>query len=188
MGSRFRLLFSIALGLCMPVALAQTATTTSSVTLRAGPDRSMPSVTSLLSNTSVNVVGCLANWSWCDVIAGRERGWVYTRYLSMPFEGSALTIASGGPRLGLLYPREVFSLSHLALPFPLTDSLYGMLPDSTDEDFGVNLGALATRGERGLLIVSLDSLTRMSSNPFFSYMMERIEEGIGSGAKAGAPK
>ena len=90
--------------------------------------------------------------------------------------------------LGLLYPREVFSLSHLALPFPLTDSLYGMLPDSTDEDFGVNLGALATRGERGLLIVSLDSLTRMSSNPFFSYMMERIEEGIGSGAKAGAPK
>ena len=102
MGSRFRLLvFSIALGLCIPVALAQTATTTTSVTMRAGPDRSMPSVTSLLSNTSVNVVGCVANWSWCDVIAGRERGWVYTRYLSMPFEGSALTIANGGPRLRL---------------------------------------------------------------------------------------
>ena len=108
MGSRFRFVSSIALGLCMPVALAQTATTTSSVTLRAGPDRSMPSVTSLLSNTSVNVVGCLANWSWCDVIAGRERGWVYTRYLSMPFEGSALTIASGGPRLGL--PEVEFAL------------------------------------------------------------------------------
>jgi alpha-beta hydrolase superfamily lysophospholipase len=101
-------------------------------------------------------------------------------------EAGATTVQTKA--LGLLYPREVFSLSHLALPFPLNDSLYGMQPDSTDEDFGVNLGALATRGERGLLIVSIDSLTRMSSNPFFSYMMERIEEGIGSGAQAGAPK
>jgi hypothetical protein len=50
-----------------------------------------------------------------------------------------------------------------------------MNPDST-EDYGVNLGAMATRGERGLLI---DSLIRMSSNPFFPYMLERIEEGIG---------
>jgi alpha-beta hydrolase superfamily lysophospholipase len=84
--------------------------------------------------------------------------------------------------LGLTYPREVFSLSHLALPFPLSDSLYGLQPDSS-EDFGVNLGSMATRGERGALIVSLDSLFRMSSNPFFPYMMERIEEGMGKGAK-----
>ena len=27
--------------------------------------------------------------------------------------------------LGLIYPREVFSLSHVALPFPMNDSLYG---------------------------------------------------------------
>ena len=40
---------------------------------------------------------------------------------------------------------------------------------------------MATRGERGTLIVSLDSLIRMSSNPFFPYLMERIEEGIGKG-------
>ena len=36
--------------------------------------------------------------------------------------------------------------------------------------------------ERGVLIVSLDSLLRMSSNPFFPYLLERIEEGIPSGA------
>ena len=41
-------------------------------------------------------------------------------------------------------------------------------------------GALAARGERGALIVSLDSLLRMSSNPFFPYLIERIEEGMGS--------
>jgi hypothetical protein len=33
----------------------------------------------------------------------------------------------------------------------------------------------------------MDSLIRMSSNPFFAYMMARIEEGIGSGAKNASP-
>jgi alpha-beta hydrolase superfamily lysophospholipase len=79
--------------------------------------------------------------------------------------------------LGLAFPMGVFSLSHVALPFPLSDSLYGLQPDS-DEDFGVHLGALSPRGERGTLIVSLDSLLRMSSNPFFPYMIARIEEGM----------
>ncbi|MFA6205055.1 MAG: alpha/beta hydrolase, partial [Methylocystis sp.] len=77
--------------------------------------------------------------------------------------------------LGLQYPKGVFSLSHVALPFPLGDSLYGLTPDET-ENFGVHLGSLAPRGERGTLIVSLDALLRMSSNPFFSYMAQRIEE------------
>jgi hypothetical protein len=82
--------------------------------------------------------------------------------------------------LGLRYPLDVFSLSHLALTFPVSDPLYGMHPDDS-EDFGVNLGTLAMRGERGMLIVSQDSLTRIASNPFFPYLLERVEEGIGSG-------
>jgi len=77
--------------------------------------------------------------------------------------------------LRLSYPKGVFSLSHVALPFPLTDSLYGLTPDSSPE-FGMHLGALPLRGERGTLIVSLDALLRMSSNPFFPYLAERIEE------------
>ena len=88
--------------------------------------------------------------------------------------------------LGLTYPAEVYSLSQVALPFPMSDALYGTQPDS-DEDFGVHLGATATRGERGLLIVSLDSLIRMSSNPFYPYMIARIEEGIGTGTKNAPP-
>jgi alpha-beta hydrolase superfamily lysophospholipase len=79
--------------------------------------------------------------------------------------------------LGLVYPLGVFSLSHVALPFPPSDGLYGFAPDPAD-DFGIQLGAIAPRGERGLLIVSLDALLRMSSNPFFPYMLERIEEGV----------
>jgi len=89
--------------------------------------------------------------------------------------------------LELAYPPEVFSLSHLALPFPMDDSLYGMYPDGR-EDYGVHLGAMAARGERGLLVVSMDSLLRMSANPFFSYVVDRIDQLAGRSAAASATK
>lgn len=82
------------------------------------------------------------------------------------------------------FPPGIFSLSHVALPFPLTDGLYGLTPDKS-ENFGVNLGALAPRGERGVLIVNLDSLLRVSSNPFFPYLTDRIAEVMVEGAKPG---
>ncbi len=88
--------------------------------------------------------------------------------------------------LGLAFPPGVFSLSHLAIPFPLSDPLYGLQPD-TSEDYGANLGAMATRGERGTLIVSIDSLARMSSNPFFDFVMQRVEEGIPARPTAAKP-
>ena len=85
--------------------------------------------------------------------------------------------------LGLAFPDGIFSLSHVALPFPMNDSLYGMRPDDNAE-FGVNLGAIAPRGERGVLIVNLDTLLRASSNPFFPYFLERMEEGFARPARA----
>ena len=90
--------------------------------------------------------------------------------------------------LDFAYPPGVFSLSHIALPFPVSDSLYGLEPDPVNE-FGIGLGALAPRGERGALIVSMDALTRISSNPFFPYMLEKIDEVIGRGTagEAGGP-
>ncbi len=80
--------------------------------------------------------------------------------------------------LELAFPDGIFSLSHVALPFPMSDSLYGMQPDKEGEFFGVHLGAIAPRGERGVLILDLDALLRASSNPFFPYLLERIEHGI----------
>jgi hypothetical protein len=65
----------------------------------------------------------------------------------------------------------------------MNDSLYGMRPDGNDE-FGINLGAIAPRGERGVLIVNLDTLLRASSNPFYPYVLERIEEGIARPVRA----
>ena len=84
--------------------------------------------------------------------------------------------------LPLAYPRDVFSLSHIALPFPIDDPLYGLTPDPA-ESFGARLGALAPRGERGTLIVGNDLLTRMSSNPFFTYLLARVDEGIAQAPK-----
>jgi alpha-beta hydrolase superfamily lysophospholipase len=81
--------------------------------------------------------------------------------------------------LGLAFSPGIFSLSHVALPFPMSDSLYGMKPDPS-EDFGIHLGAIAPRGERGVLIVNLDTLLRTSSNPFFPYVQERIDQVIAS--------
>jgi alpha-beta hydrolase superfamily lysophospholipase len=76
--------------------------------------------------------------------------------------------------LGLEYPRVFFSLSHVALPFPPTDSLYGTDPDG--EEYGVNLGNQAPRGELGTLLRGADALVRASCNPFYSYVTSRLEE------------
>ncbi len=61
--------------------------------------------------------------------------------------------------LSVKYPPGLFSLSHVALPFPMNDPLYGLTPDGT-EHYGVELGAVAPRGERNVLIASLDALLR----------------------------
>ena len=89
----------------------------------------------------------------------------------------ALATQEHSEALGLVYPRELYSLSHVALPFPVTDALYGMQP-SPDETFGVQLGTLTPRGETGVLLVDLETVIRASSNPFFPYMLRRIDEEI----------
>jgi alpha-beta hydrolase superfamily lysophospholipase len=75
----------------------------------------------------------------------------------------------------LRYPDDVYSLSHIALPFPPNDPLYGR--EHADRRF-VHLGAVAVRGERRALVLSQDSLSRLSYNPFFDYMAARITAGI----------
>jgi alpha-beta hydrolase superfamily lysophospholipase len=74
--------------------------------------------------------------------------------------------------LGLDYPRDVYSLSHIALPFTADDPLYGDRPSGRKV---LQLGSVALRGERNTLEVSQDSLNRLSYNPFYAYMTQRIE-------------
>jgi hypothetical protein len=79
--------------------------------------------------------------------------------------------------LDLSYPRTVFSLSHVALPFPITDPMLGMEPD-TAEDYGIRLGTLALRGEVGVLVLNTETLMRVTSNPFYPYLEERVRNWI----------
>ena len=88
--------------------------------------------------------------------------------------------------LGSVYPPDIYSLSHVALPFPMSDSLYGLFPDNS-EDFGINLGAMASRGERGALIISL--IRCFAYRPTrFSILVQRIEADIPAKPAAGSPR
>ncbi|MFC0180668.1 alpha/beta hydrolase [Thorsellia kenyensis] len=85
--------------------------------------------------------------------------------------------------LGMNYPSEFFSLSHVAIPFSANDPLYGSSP-SNPTQYGINLGSLAVRGERSVLLVDLDTLLRASSNPFYEYMTQRIADDVDESIEA----
>ena len=89
-------------------ASAQSAFTTRTANLRAGPSRVFPLVRRLSRGAPVAVVGCVNDLTWCDVSVGRERGWVYARNLQSPFQGRPVVIYGSGPRLG--FPIITFSL------------------------------------------------------------------------------
>ena len=75
--------------------------------------------------------------------------------------------------LGLAWPDQLFSLSHLAVPFAPNDPLFGIQPDMS-VDYGWRLGQLAPRGEKGVLQVPLEQFMRLNCNPFFAYQLERM--------------
>ncbi|MBW8036616.1 MAG: alpha/beta fold hydrolase, partial [Planctomycetes bacterium] len=77
--------------------------------------------------------------------------------------------------LGVKWPEEIYSLSHLAIPIPRDDLLYGFERDSANNEYP-RLGAMELRGERRLLLMTADNLMRLRSNPFFSYIKKRIGE------------
>jgi alpha-beta hydrolase superfamily lysophospholipase len=79
--------------------------------------------------------------------------------------------------LNLAWPRGVISLSHVALPFPPDDPLYGRRPPE-DEEL-LFLGQMAIQGERGLLRFSSDWLLRLRHNPFYDVLESRTLEWVG---------
>jgi alpha-beta hydrolase superfamily lysophospholipase len=73
--------------------------------------------------------------------------------------------------LGMAWPADVFSLTHIALPFRPDDPLYGYEPGPSSPM--VNLGRLSPRGEKGVLTVATDALMRLGANPFFEVVAAR---------------
>jgi alpha-beta hydrolase superfamily lysophospholipase len=80
--------------------------------------------------------------------------------------------------LGMAWPPQVFSLTHVSLPFAPDDPLYGI--DGPGLEAGlIPLGRLSPRGEKDVLAISSESLMRLNSNPFFALMAERIRLWLG---------
>jgi alpha-beta hydrolase superfamily lysophospholipase len=82
--------------------------------------------------------------------------------------------------LGLAWPKGVYSLSHVALPFAQDDPLYGRRP-ATPREKGprhIHLGELALRGERGVLLISPAEMLRQRWNPFHSFLMSELRSFI----------
>jgi uncharacterized protein YraI len=88
--------------LAIPFATsAQDAFTTRSVNVRAGPDTSYPVVAILGGGSPVQVMGCLDDWSWCDVAFEDNRGWIYAPYLSYVYQGARVPFYTYAPSFGI---------------------------------------------------------------------------------------
>ena len=85
--------------------------------------------------------------------------------------------------IGIDWPPNVFSLSHVALPFPPDDPLYGY--EVARDGRHVQLGRISVHGENGVLAAPAWALTRQRSNPFHGYLLERVDAFLE--AAGGAP-
>ena len=72
--------------------------------------------------------------------------------------------------LGLSWPEDLYSLAHVALPFPPDDPVYG---GGAGKSPGIRLG-IALRGERGVLQVPASDMLRLRWNPFYAYVEKRV--------------
>lgn len=78
---------------------------------------------------------------------------------------------------GLEWPVGVFSLSHLAIPVPPDDPVYGASRPKGSSM--IYLGRLGLQGENGLLAIPPTSLVRLRFNPFFPYLERRTFQFMG---------
>ncbi len=78
----------------------------------------------------------------------------------------------------MAWPRDIFSLSHVALPFPESDPVYG----SGDGGETPTLGNRALRGERGTLLISPNAMLRQKWNPFYPWLESMALDFAGLGS------
>ena len=82
-------------------------------------------------------------------------------------------------RTNFNWPRGIYSLSHIAVPFRADDQVYGDGSGRNDNNPGVVFGALAPRGEQGVLQLTSDYFLRTRYNPFFGFQASYLTEWLG---------
>jgi uncharacterized protein YraI len=90
-------------------AFAADGYVTGDVYLRAGPDPGYPSVAMLNAGTPVAIEGCVNGWSWCDVDAGGNRGWVAGEFLQDDYRGQRVLVPQYGVEIGIPIISFVFA-------------------------------------------------------------------------------
>ncbi len=104
-----RILSTATLGLFVStLAVAADGYLTGNVNLRAGPDPGYPSVAMLGIGTPVTIEGCVDGWSWCDVAAGNDRGWVAGNFLQEEYQGQRVPVPAYGMQIGIPIVSFVF--------------------------------------------------------------------------------
>jgi uncharacterized protein YraI len=85
------------------VAQAQPATafTARPTNLRAGPAVDYPIVAVLPAGFAVAVQGCLPEYTWCDVVAGVSRGWMYAGNISYHYQNTYVPLSDYAPLIGI---------------------------------------------------------------------------------------
>jgi alpha-beta hydrolase superfamily lysophospholipase len=73
------------------------------------------------------------------------------------------------------WPRQAYSLTHVAIPFPLDDEIYGLESLEMRSDFP-HLGRVQLLGEEGALILPPGLMQRLRSNPFYGYIESKVTE------------
>lgn len=87
--------------------------------------------------------------------------------------GPGQTVPTVGPT-GLSWPLGTFSLSHIAMPIPPDDPLYGDGPSPAPAGH-LCFGAMASRGEFGVLNIPMEDQLRLRYNPFWADVAHRLE-------------
>ena len=84
------------------------------------------------------------------------------------------SVAFSSTVLPYSWPFGVYSLAHVAVPFPPDDPVYGDGSADRGDYAGLRLGALQPRGETRLLTAPVGQLMRLRHNPFFEYVEARV--------------
>lgn len=75
---------------------------------------------------------------------------------------------------GLVWPKGLYSLAHVALPFSPDDPLYGNGLAPGEEKAGFQIGNVVLRGEKGVLKISPVDQLRLRWNPFYPWLEDRV--------------
>ncbi|KWF38223.1 SH3 domain-containing protein [Burkholderia pseudomultivorans] len=84
------------------VADAQSdAYTNAPAELFAGPAPDYPVVAQLAPGTTLDVYGCLSDYTWCDVGVPGVRGWIDAQLLNYPYQGNDVPLLEYGAIVGI---------------------------------------------------------------------------------------